>query len=90
MKDYTRLHIALFIVILCSKANFFICRWRKYRIVKRIITKTIGYDNLKYLEIFSNNEKRKKKQKLEIGQFNSNSKSLILLAKLVHLLQLWL
>lgn len=73
MKDYTRLHIALFIVILCSKANFFICRWRKYRIVKRIIMKTIGYDNLEYLEIFSNNEKRKKKQKLEIGQFNSNS-----------------
>lgn len=50
--------------------------------------KTIGYDNLEYLEICSNNEKRKKKQKLEIGQFNSNSKSLILLAKLVHLLQL--
>lgn len=35
--------------------------------------KTIGYDNLEYLEICSNNEKRKKKQKLEIGQFNSNS-----------------
>lgn len=70
IRDYI---LRCLLYVLCSKANFFICRWRKYRIVKRIIMKTIGYDNLEYLEIFSNNEKRKKKQKLEIGQFNSNS-----------------
>lgn len=49
--------------------------------------KTIGYDNLEYLEIFSNNEKRNRNLKL-VNLIVILS--LILLAKLVHLLQLWL
>lgn len=57
-------------------------RRREYCVVKRIIIKTIGYDNLEYLEIFSNKGKKERKT-FEIGQFNSNSlKSLILSSKL--------
>lgn len=68
--------------VLYTKANFFISGRREYRVVKRIIIKTIGYDNLEYLEIFSNKGKKERKT-FEIGQFNSNSlKSLILSSKL--------
>lgn len=85
VKDYTRLHYR---VVYCT---FYVRRIissslrgrrREYCVVKRIIIKTIGYDNLEYLEIFSNKGKKERKT-FEIGQFNSNSlKSLILSSKL--------